>query len=248
MRIFNYFCSKLKDFSNLPLEYVERAQRQIYWKTPKYRANYLPRTIERKKFRYTTNRPWTAQFKQQNMAGTHRKKVFIEPIQEWSYFRGDRVEVLVGKDAGKQGIISQVIPERNWVIVDGLNCHLRKVGAEKNYPGITIKSEAPLLVTCQISLVDPADLQKTDFEWRYTEEGEKVRVSKRSGRIIPIPSSNEETYDYKTKSAYVERDKDTASATVSEITFQPKLRTFEMDLMNEYNIEDNSTPKKTYWY
>lgn len=43
------------------------------------------------------------------------------------FFRGDRVEIMVGKDKGKQGIVSQVIQERNWVFVDGLNTHLRVV-------------------------------------------------------------------------------------------------------------------------
>lgn len=38
--------------------------------------------------------------------------------------------------------------------------------------------------------------------WRYDESGERVRVSKRSGRIIPIPVLEEETYDYKTKKTY----------------------------------------------
>ena len=29
----------------------------------------------------------------------------------------------------------------------------------------------------------------TDIEFRYTEDGEKVRVSKRTGRIIPVPDA-----------------------------------------------------------
>lgn len=32
------------------------------------------------------------------------------------------------------------------------------------------------------------------MEWRYTEEGEKVRVSTRTGRIIPVPE--QETEDF----------------------------------------------------
>lgn len=72
-------------------------------------------------------------------------------LEHWSYFRGDRVEVLVGRDKGKQGIVKQVIQERNWVIVEGLNCHFRIVGKEKEYPGVLIKSEAPLLVCIPIS-------------------------------------------------------------------------------------------------
>lgn len=41
------------------------------------------------------------------------------------------------------------------------------------------------------------------IEWRYTEAGQKVRVSVRTGRIIPIPRAAEETYDYKTKGSYI---------------------------------------------
>ncbi|EDV98937.1 probable 39S ribosomal protein L24, mitochondrial [Drosophila grimshawi] len=247
MRITQYLTSKLKNFSNLPKEYIERSKKQVYWKTPR-EINYLPRTVERKRFRYTTNRSWTGQFRQQNMPATMRKKVFVEPVEDWSFFRGDRIEVLVGKDKGKQGLITQVIPERNWVIVEGINWHYRRVGADKEFPGITIKSEAPLHVTKDIRLADPSDLQGTEFEWRFTEEGEKVRVSLRSGRIIPIPETNNQTHDYKTPNAYIEREKDTPAAVVSEITFQPKLSTFEMDIMEEMDIKEERTPAKSYWY
>lgn len=68
--------------------------------------------------------------------------------EEWSYFRGDRVEIMVGKDKGKQGLVIQVIPERNWVVVEGINWHYRTVGSEEGFPGILIKSEAPLDVRC----------------------------------------------------------------------------------------------------
>lgn len=164
------------------------------------------------------------------------------------FFRGDRVEVLVGRDTGKQGIVTQVIQERNWVIVEGLNTHLRTVGAEKGFPGIIIQSEAPLLVTNQVKLIDPLDLQGCEVEWRFTEDGEKVRVSTRSGRIIPIPKMNDETKDYKSQTTYVAREKDTESQVVTAITYEPKLCTFEMDIMKNLNIEEEGVPPKTYWY
>lgn len=31
------------------------------------------------------------------------------------------MEILIGKDAGKQGLVNQVIRARNWVFVEGLN-------------------------------------------------------------------------------------------------------------------------------
>lgn len=237
-----------KKFSNLPESYIKRAMEQVYWRTPRGYPMYLPRDIQRKKFRFTTNRPWTGQFFQQNYPGTLRKKVFIEPIKNWSFFKGDRVEILVGKDKGKQGIVSQVIQERNWVIVEGLNTHLRRLGRDKDFSGIVLKSEAPLLVTNQVALVDPADLKGTEVEWRFTEEGEKVRVSKRTGRIIPIPPSAEETKDYKSKSLYKEQPKDTTADVVEEITFSPELKTFEMDIMDKFGIKEDRVPAKTYWY
>nr|CAD7575001.1 unnamed protein product [Timema californicum] len=44
--------------------------------------------------------------------------------------------------------------------------------------------------------------QSTPVEWRFTDAGEKVRVSVRSGRIIPVPVMAGETIDYKTKASY----------------------------------------------
>jgi len=248
MRITQALATRLKNFANFPKEYIERTKKQVYWETPRGVPNYLPRTVEKKRYRYTTNQPWTGQFKQQNAVGTVRRKVFMTPVGEWSFFRGDRVEVLVGKDKGKQGIVCQTIPERNWVVVEGLNCHFRRVGKEGDFPGVTIKSEAPLDVTKDVRLVDPSDLQGTDFEWRYTEEGDQVRVSMRTGRIIPIPESNNATYDYKTPSAYIEREKDTPAKIVEKITFTPKLCTFEMDVMEEMGIKEDRDPKKSFWY
>lgn len=75
-----------KKYANLPDEYIKRSMEQVYWKTPRGKPQYLNRTVERKKFRFTTNRPWTAQFFQQNAPGMLRKKVFVEPIGEKSYF------------------------------------------------------------------------------------------------------------------------------------------------------------------
>lgn len=133
-------------------------------------------------------------------------------------------------------------------MVEGLNTHYRVIGKEKNFPGVITKSEAPLLVTNQVKLIDPYDLQSTDIEWRFTEEGEKVRVSVRSGRIIPIPKMNEETKDYKSPTSYVTKEKDTEGTIVTKITFKPKLSTFEMDIMESMGIKDDRIPKKTYWY
>ncbi|KAJ0171976.1 hypothetical protein K1T71_012739 [Dendrolimus kikuchii] len=253
MRLFGFLSKKVGDltikYSNFPESYVKKSYEQVYWRNPTGYPQYPVKEIARKKYRFTTNRPWTGQFRQTNERGVLRKKVFVEPVGEWSFFKGDRVEIMVGKDKGKQGIISQVIQERNWVIVEGMNTHLRVVGKDKSFPGVTIQSEAPLLVTTGVKLVDPETLKPTDIEWRYTEEGDKVRVSSSSSRIIPIPKAAEETMDFKSKDLYIENtEKDTTADNVTKITFAPKLRTFEMDIMEEMGIKEERTPAKSFWY
>lgn len=217
---------------------------QVEWRTPDC-PQYQKKVIERRRYRYNMSRPWEEGFYQANAPGVRRKFVFVQPIV-WSIFRGDRVEILVGKDKGKQGIVNYVVKERNWVTVEGLNCTYRLLKANKQKQ--MIKSECPLLVTNQVSLVDPTDNKPTKIEWRFTEEGKRVRVSVRTGRIIPIPLTAEETYDYKTKSTYVEQPKDTPAKALERITFVPKLMTFEQDIMEEMKITEEGEPAKTYWY
>ena len=43
----------------------------------------------------------------------------------------------------------------------------------------------------------------TEIEWRYTEDSQRVRVSVRTGRIVPLPSSCNDYYeDYTQISSY----------------------------------------------
>ncbi|KAF0024547.1 hypothetical protein F2P81_023349 [Scophthalmus maximus] len=116
------------------------------------------RVVVPKDYRYGTNRPWTAAAKRLNPPGKKRRKVFVEPLasHEWSVLRGDTVEILAGKDKGKQGKVIQVFRHRNWVILEGLNTHHRYIGATGDYRGTYIATEAPLLLR-DITLIDPTD-------------------------------------------------------------------------------------------
>ena len=62
---------------------------------------------------FTVDRPWTNLYWTQNKAHPHKLTyhgVYAQPIrdEDWMWFRGDRVEVIKGKDKGKQGYICQV--------------------------------------------------------------------------------------------------------------------------------------------
>ncbi|XP_031833755.1 mitochondrial ribosomal protein L24 isoform X2 [Nomia melanderi] len=220
----------------------------VFWRTPRGKPQYLQRTIKTKKFHFSIHRPWTQEFQVEHVHPPRKPMIHVEPIKDWSFFRGDRVEILVGPDKGKQGLVMDIIQERNWVIVEGLNTKVQCIGKTKNYPGTFLRVEQPLLVTTQVQLVDPFDLKGTPIEWKYTEEGEYVRVSSRTGRIIPMPETAKETIDYKDPKTYFEHPKDTKKDDVMEETFVASLKTFEMDIMEKMGIKEDRIAKKYYWY
>ena len=62
--------------------------------------------------------------------------------------KGDKVEVISGKDVGKQGEITRVIPERNRVIVDGVNVAKRHQRATRaTMQGGIIDKDMPIHVS-----------------------------------------------------------------------------------------------------
>ncbi|XP_078392810.1 large ribosomal subunit protein uL24m, partial [Cetorhinus maximus] len=155
------------------------------------------------------------------------------------------VEVLKGKDTGKQGQVTQVIRARNWVILEGLNTHYRYIGKVGEHRGTYITSEAPLLL-CNVALVDPSDRKPTAVDWRYTEEGEKVRVSTRTGRIIPKPVFQRR--DGIVPEQWKDGPKDTSVEDALENSYTPALKTFEEEVMEKMGINENCLPRRSYWY
>lgn len=47
---------------------------------------------------------------------------------------------------------------------------------------------------------------------------------------------------------FSESEKDTKASEVTAITFEPALKTFEMDIMEQMGIKEDRVPGKTYWY
>ncbi|KRZ02676.1 Zinc transporter ZIP11 [Trichinella zimbabwensis] len=252
-------CTYLK---NLPKSYIEQVKKTIPKKVFRNRFG-TPEIVEYERkpedYEYTEYRPWEqeAEAHQQQLDNQRKmnKKVRIAPVStipdhQWTMFRGDRVEVLVGRDKGKQGLINYVVRERNWCFVEGLNCKFQMVGSIKQmgYKGNMVKKECPLDVEKEVALVDPVDLKPTKVEWRWNEKGEKIRVSVRSGHQIPIPVRSQETLEYITPESYSENEKDTAAKVVLERTFEPQLKLFEEEIMEKYGIQGPLHRKDTYWY
>ena len=103
--------------------------------------------------------------------------------------KGDTVQVITGKDKGKQGKVIQAIPTENRVLVEGVNRVKKhtKAGptAKGSQAGGIVTTEAPVHVS-NVQLVVEKDGNKvvTRVGYRFDDEGNKVRVAKRTGEDI----------------------------------------------------------------
>ena len=94
--------------------------------------------------------------------------------------KGDRVRVLTGKDIGKEGNITRVLPDSNRVIVDGINVakkHQRQTRATMQ-AGI-IDKDMPINAANVAILCDKCG--PTRIGYRFEDDGKKVRVCKKCG-------------------------------------------------------------------
>jgi large subunit ribosomal protein L24 len=98
----------------------------------------------------------------------------------------DEVIVISGKDKGKTGKIIRVDRARDRVYVEGINIvkrHQRPNPGRPNAPVGVIEREGPVHVS-NVALLDPKDRKPTRVGTRRTEDGGRMRVTKRSGTEI----------------------------------------------------------------
>ena len=107
----------------------------------------------------------------------------------WDILRGDKVQV-IGKhpEQGKQGVVKRVNRKTDRVVVEGVNMRPRRIKGdqERGIKGLTVQREQAVHYS-KVNLVDPVTGLPTRVTRKILESGEKVRVAKRSGAVIPRP-------------------------------------------------------------
>lgn len=99
--------------------------------------------------------------------------------------KGDHVIVLAGRDKGKHGEVIEMRPKESRAVVRGVNVVRRHTKQSAQNPdGGIVSKEAPIHVS-NLAIEDPKDGKPTRVGFKVLEDGKKVRVSKRSGEIIP---------------------------------------------------------------
>ncbi len=96
--------------------------------------------------------------------------------------KGDQVIVITGRDKGKTGEVVKAMPKENKVVVQGINMVKRHTKPSQESAGGIISKESPIHVS-NVALIDPKSGKATRVGFKV-ENGQKVRVAKRSGEVI----------------------------------------------------------------
>jgi len=97
--------------------------------------------------------------------------------------KGDSVIVLTGKDKGRKGTVTKVMPEDSRVLVQGINMVQRHTRPSQTNPnGGIVKKEASLHIS-NVAIADPSSGKPTRVGFKI-EGDKKVRVAKKSGEVI----------------------------------------------------------------
>ena len=103
--------------------------------------------------------------------------------------RDDQVVIISGKDRGKSGKVLRTDPKKSRVYVEGLNIIKRHEKPRSTgdmataSPGGIVEKEGPIHVS-NVMVLDPKGNKGTRLGVRRTDEGKRVRVSRRSGEEV----------------------------------------------------------------
>ena len=95
--------------------------------------------------------------------------------------KGDKVVVLTGKDKGKQGEISAVMPKDNKAVVEGVNIAIRHTKQSAQSQGGRIPKAMPIDLS-NLAIVD-SNGKPSRVGFRMDGD-KKVRFAKTTGEVI----------------------------------------------------------------
>ena len=94
--------------------------------------------------------------------------------------KGDRVQVLAGKDRGKQGTVMRAMPSEGKVIVEGVNVAKKhQKPTRMTMQGGIIDKDMPMPVS-NVAIVCSKD-GPTRIGYRFDPNGDKVRICRKCG-------------------------------------------------------------------
>jgi large subunit ribosomal protein L24 len=101
--------------------------------------------------------------------------------------KGDQVIVIAGRDKGKRGIVERVIPEKDRVVVEGVNVvkrHTRGNPRQNVTPSI-VEKFMPLHVS-NVALYNSSTGKGDRVGFRFLADKKKVRYFKSNNEIVDV--------------------------------------------------------------
>ena len=99
--------------------------------------------------------------------------------------KNDNVVVTTGKDRGKRGRVLRVVPDKNRLVVEGVNMIKRhtKANPQRQIKGGLVEREAPLHAS-NVQLVCPECGKPTRLGKKILGDGRKVRVCRKCEGVV----------------------------------------------------------------
>jgi large subunit ribosomal protein L24 len=92
--------------------------------------------------------------------------------------KGDRVKVIAGKDLGKDGVIMRVLPDKDKVIVEGVNIARKHQRATRaTMQGGIIDKDMPIHAS-NVALIC-GSCGATRLGYRFDDAGKKIRICRK---------------------------------------------------------------------
>ena len=114
-------------------------------------------------------------------SSSRSRKARGAPRRSLKIIKGDRVIVLSGKDVGAEGVVERVMPSQGKVIVEGVNVAKRHQAPTRDVQQGGIIDKTMPIDASNVAVVSPSDGKPTRVGYRFTPDGEKVRVCRRTG-------------------------------------------------------------------
>ena len=98
--------------------------------------------------------------------------------------KGDKVQIIVGKDKGKKGKVMQILPTKNKLVVEGMNIIIKHSRPRKqNESGQRIQFPSPIDIS-NVVLVCPKCSKRARIGYKILENKKKVRICRKCREVI----------------------------------------------------------------
>ncbi|HKJ22729.1 MAG TPA: 50S ribosomal protein L24 [Gammaproteobacteria bacterium] len=101
--------------------------------------------------------------------------------------KGDEVVVIAGKDKGKRGTVTRVLPGDGKIVVENINMVKRhtKGNPLQGTPGGIVEKEMPIEAS-NVAIWNPVTNKPDRIGFRFLEDGRKVRYFKSNDEVVDI--------------------------------------------------------------